>query len=238
MAQLCLKYLCCRCCQYPGCCCCWLKKLKYNSVVADIVTCANLLPCMMCCRLPVESTVFLCGLNGAGKTALLYYFVLGKYFTPADPTKGFNNELCTFNKWQTYEFWDPGGSPVQRALWKKFYSRIKFDYVVYVIEAKRHAKLDPKKRESALDEDRMELHTLLNEEELKDAKFIVYVNFCTPPPEDEQNIDRQLVDDIQEDLELAEYAERVSVVGLAKRVKEQLNVKPDGDADLRGLCCP
>ena len=85
--QTCIKYAC-RCGQYPGCCCCWQKRLQYNRIIADVITIANILPCLVCCRLPVEKTVLLCGVNGSGKTSLLYYFMLGKYMQQAEPTKG------------------------------------------------------------------------------------------------------------------------------------------------------
>jgi len=81
-----VDWLCCRCCQYPGCCC--PKTLRFNRVAADVLVCANCMPCMVCCRVPTEKTIFLAGLNGSGKTTLLYYLMLGKMYLTAEPTKG------------------------------------------------------------------------------------------------------------------------------------------------------
>jgi len=236
------KYAYCQCCQSIGCCCCKCCKNEqsfffHNRCIADVVTLANILPCCICCRIPVERSVFLAGLSGSGKTALLYYFVLGKYMQATeDPqgyrTKGFNSELCTFNRWQTYEFWDPGGSLAQRPLWRQYYTRIKFDHVIYIVNAKSFlGKSDLKKKEAALDEDRMELHTLLNEEELKESKFTIYINFHLHVGEDEQSLDRNVMAEIEDELEIAEYKEArgIKIVGTTKAIKQDLDIELDSN---------
>lgn len=59
---------------------------------------------------------------------------------------GFNNEVCTFNRWQSYEFVDISGSVAQRSLWRSYYTEAEFDYVVYVIDGavrSRRAAFEP-----------------------------------------------------------------------------------------------
>ncbi len=87
--------------------------------------------------------------------------------------------------------------------------------------------------------DRMELHALLNEEELKSASFVVFINSMIPSDTDEQTIDTNLVEDIEEELEIGRYKEagKVEVVGLVKHLKDKIRVKEEG-ADLHGNCCP
>ena len=86
--------------------------------------------------------------------------------------------------------------------------------------------------------DRMELHTLLNEEELQSTHFIVFINFMLAGDSDEQGVDKTLMEEIEEDLEIAAYKERgrVDVVGFVKQLKEKLKVREEGP-ELHGCCC-
>jgi GTPase SAR1 family protein len=132
-------------------------------------------PCCMCCRISPEKRVLLVGRQNAGKTSLLYNLMLNKAPRQYIPTRGFNTEIVEFNRWQKYEFWDLGGSLSQRPLWPKFYKSIVFEHVVYVIDGMEFIR-ERNEDDDYLNEDRMELHALLNEVELRDCQFHVYLN--------------------------------------------------------------
>lgn len=212
--------------------CCCENSLRHTKCGDSILACANACPCLLSCRVPVTKTVLLLGLNGAGKTALLYYFMLGKLFATAQPTKGFNNEVVFFTNWQAYEFWDPGGSAVQRDLWSRYYRRLFVDYLVYVIDGFKYVRADAKRRETILDEDRMELHALLEEEELKGCKKVVFINFTNPLSVPKQTA---AIAEIRDILELRAYPE-VEVVGGPDAVKAAIDVEKE-PAKKKVCCC-
>jgi GTPase SAR1 family protein len=209
-------YLCCACCQRPGCCCCCENLCRHTLCGNTLLGCAEFFPIFTCCRMPIEKTVLLVGRRGVGKTYLLYSLLFRKSDAMINlgPTKGFNNEVVPFNAWQKYEFWDLGGSEVQRPLWKKFYQRIQFDFVVYVVDGDAFRRV--KSRDNPLGADRMELHTLLNEIELSKQKFIVYINFRAQP---ESGTRRE----VEEELELQEY-KNIHVVDTIDALKSELGV--------------
>jgi len=185
----------------------------------DLLTCANCCPCLVCCRIPPEKTVFIAGLEAAGKTTLLYQLMFNKALTKTEPTKGFNNEVITFNKWQSYEFWDPGGNIAQRSSWKRYYSRINFDFLIYVIDATKWLVADAKKKETLLNEDRMELHALLNEMEFRKTRTVIYINA--------QKLTNSLTEDVQNnifaELELSSFP-NVSSVGSIESLKKAMDI--------------
>jgi len=200
-----------------------MSLVKDTRCGTDLLTCANCCPCLVCCRIPPEKTVFLAGLEAAGKTTLLYTLMFNKPPPKFQPTKGFNNEVITFNKWQSYEFWDPGGSIAQRSSWKRYYSRIHFDYLIYVIDGTKWLLADAKKKETLLNEDRMELHALLNEMEFRKTKTVVYINA--------QNLANNLTSDIVitifDELELSAFP-NIDKASSVDELKEQMkiNTKP------------
>lgn len=49
----------------------------------------------------------MCGAD-EGKTTLLYELMFGKTLAAPEPTLGLNNEVITFNPWQSFEFFDVG----------------------------------------------------------------------------------------------------------------------------------
>lgn len=237
MGQKLVKYGSGQCCQRPGCCtaCFCERGLRHTKLGDSCLACANACPCLLSCRVPVTDTVLLLGLKGAGKTALLYYFLLGKLFATANPTKGFNNEVVFFNNWQAYEFWDPGGSVVQRELWSRYYRRLYVGVVIYVIDGFKYARADPKRRETILDDDRMELHTLIEEEELKTSKFIIFVNFTKHLSIPKQ---QEAIRDITDILELRDFPDgKITVVGSPDAVKKELGVETVTDRRVCCCCC-
>ena len=67
-----------------------------------------------------EARILLLGLDGAGKTTILYKFKLDETISTI-PTIGFNVETVQFNK-INMTMWDVGGQNKIRPLWKHYYN--------------------------------------------------------------------------------------------------------------------
>jgi small GTP-binding protein len=110
-----------------------------------------------------ESLVLMLGLDGGGKTALLYRLKLGQ-LVETIPTISFNAEAIECGGF-SMSIWDVGGQDRMRTLWRHyFYNR---DGLVFVVAPSDVARID---------EARDELHKLLEEDELRGAPLLVYAN--------------------------------------------------------------
>jgi len=145
------------------------------------------------------------GKSEAGKTWLLAKLLGGTTTTTnaakISPTKGFNNQIGYFNKdRETVEFWDPSGADGQRVFWRTIYTNVHFDYLIYVLDAVKYenAGAEDKRSEVFLD-DRMEIHTLLCEDELRETKFILYLNFrnSTSSQPDKERFRDEIIDHLE-----------------------------------------
>jgi len=117
------------------------------------------------------------GKSDAGKTHLLYQFLGAKAPEP-QPTKGFNDHVVTYNDRERFEIFDPSGADSAREFWRTLYTNVGFDDVVYVVDAVKFARaVGEEGKTSLFNEDRMELHTLLCEEELRDCRFFLFLNW-------------------------------------------------------------
>ncbi|CEP18249.1 hypothetical protein [Parasitella parasitica] len=110
-----------------------------------------------------EVRILILGLDGAGKTTILYRLQIGEVVSTI-PTIGFNVETVTYKNIK-FQVWDLGGQTSIRPYWRCYYSNT--DAVIYVVDS--------------VDKDRMqtsreELHAMLEEEELKDAALLVFAN--------------------------------------------------------------
>ncbi|KAI8377976.1 ADP-ribosylation factor family-domain-containing protein [Radiomyces spectabilis] len=110
-----------------------------------------------------EVRILILGLDGAGKTTILYRLQIGEVISTI-PTIGFNVETVTYKNIK-FQVWDLGGQTSIRPYWRCYYSNT--DAVIYVVDS--------------VDKDRMqtskeELHAMLEEEELKDAALLVFAN--------------------------------------------------------------
>lgn len=112
-----------------------------------------------------EVRILMVGLDAAGKTTILYKLMLGEVVTTV-PTIGFNVETVEYKN-INFTVWDVGGQDSIRPLWRHYYQNT--DALIYVIDS---ADLEPKRIEDA----RNELHTLLGEDELRDAALLVFAN--------------------------------------------------------------
>ena len=103
------------------------------------------------------------GLDAAGKTTILYKLKLGEVVTTI-PTIGFNVETV---KYKNVEFtvWDVGGKDKIRPLHRHYYQNTQG--VIFVVDSNDRDRVG---------EARDELHRMLNEVELREAKLLVFAN--------------------------------------------------------------
>jgi len=110
-----------------------------------------------------ERRIVILGLDAAGKSTLLYKLKLGETLTTV-PTIGFNCETVDYKN-VSFTAWDVGGQDKIRRLWRHYLAGT--DALLWVVDS--------------ADEDRMELareelHKMLEMDELRDAKLLVYAN--------------------------------------------------------------
>jgi len=114
-------------------------------------------------RINKEIRILVLGLDGAGKTTLIYKLKLGEKIESI-PTIGFNVEECNYKN-LNFILWDIGGQDKIRKLWKHYYHGT--DGLIFMIDSN-----DPDRFKTAKEE----LYKLLNEDELKKIPILVYVN--------------------------------------------------------------
>ena len=110
-----------------------------------------------------EIRILILGLDGAGKTTILYRLSIGEVVDTV-PTIGFNVETVTYKN-LTFNVWDLGGQSTIRPYWRCYYADT--GAVIYVVDA--------------ADVDRVgiageELSAMLGEDELKDVPLLVFAN--------------------------------------------------------------
>ncbi len=122
------------------------------------------------------------GLDGAGKTTILYKLKLNEIVTTI-PTIGFNVETVQYRKLDL-TIWDVGGQTKIRPLWRHYFEGS--DVVVFVVDSNDAERLS---------EARVELHAMLKDDALRNAVVLVYAN-----KQDQPN--SRPVDEIARGLEL------------------------------------
>lgn len=110
-----------------------------------------------------EIRILILGLDGAGKTTILYRLQMGEVVT-TKPTIGFNVETLKYKN-LTLNIWDLGGQTSIRPYWRCYYTNTAA--VIFVVDS--------------TDKDRIavackELHMMLKEEELLDSALLVFAN--------------------------------------------------------------
>ncbi|KAL1235322.1 ADP-ribosylation factor-like protein [Trichinella spiralis] len=103
-----------------------------------------------------EMRILILGLDGAGKTTILYRLQVGEVVTTI-PTIGFNVEQVTYKNLK-FQVWDLGGQTSIRPYWRCYYSNT--DAVIYVVDSADKDRVGISKQE---------LVSMLEEEELKNA---------------------------------------------------------------------
>merc|ERR1711931_209393 len=110
-----------------------------------------------------ERRILILGLDGAGKTTILYRLQVGEVVTTI-PTIGFNVETVTYKNLK-FQVWDLGGQTSIRPYWRCYYSNT--DAVIYVVDSVDRERMGISKQE---------LLSMLDEEELKNALLLVFAN--------------------------------------------------------------
>lgn len=103
------------------------------------------------------------GLDGAGKTTILYRLQVGEVVTTI-PTIGFNVETVTYKNLK-FQVWDLGGQTSIRPYWRCYYSNT--DAVIYVVDSSDKDRMGISKQE---------LLAMLDEEELRNSILLVFAN--------------------------------------------------------------
>ncbi|CCD63776.1 ADP-ribosylation factor 1-like 1 [Caenorhabditis elegans] len=111
----------------------------------------------------IECRTLMLGLDGAGKTTILYKLKLNETVNTI-PTIGFNVETVTFQK-ITLTVWDVGGQKKIRALWKYYFPNT--TTLVFVVDSSDIERIPEAKEE---------LFSLLAEPELADSHLLVFAN--------------------------------------------------------------
>lgn len=110
-----------------------------------------------------EVRILILGLDGAGKTTILYRLQIGEVVTTI-PTIGFNVETVSYKNIK-FQVWDLGGQTSIRPYWRCYYANT--DAIIYVVDSCDHERIGTSGDE---------LRAMLAEEELKDAFLLVFAN--------------------------------------------------------------
>ncbi|CAK9227109.1 unnamed protein product [Sphagnum troendelagicum] len=110
-----------------------------------------------------EARILVLGLDNAGKTTILYRLQVGEVVSTI-PTIGFNVETVQHNNIK-FHVWDLGGQTSIRPYWRCYFPNTQA--VIYVVDSS-----DIERMSTAKDE----FHSILEEEELKDAVVLIYAN--------------------------------------------------------------
>ena len=110
------------------------------------------------------SRILLLGLDGAGKTTILYKVKLNET-VQSIPTIGFNVETVTPCKGVTFTVWDVGGQQKIRQLWRYYYQNN--DGLIFVIDSTDRDRV----RESA-----EELHSIVQDDNMRGVPVVIIAN--------------------------------------------------------------
>ncbi|OWF41999.1 ADP-ribosylation factor 4 [Mizuhopecten yessoensis] len=107
--------------------------------------------------------ILMVGLDAAGKTTILYKLKLGEIVTTI-PTIGFNVETVEYKN-INFTVWDVGGQDKIRPLWRHYFQNTQG--LIFVVDSN-----DSERIQEASEE----LSKMVKEDELKDAKLLVFAN--------------------------------------------------------------
>jgi small GTP-binding protein len=107
------------------------------------------------------------GLDGAGKTTILYRLKLGETVATT-LIVGFNVEKVV-HKNLNFSIWDVGGQEKLRALWQHYFKEVAG--IIFVVDSTDRERID-----STLGSAAAKLERILAEDELKEAALLVFAN--------------------------------------------------------------
>lgn len=110
-----------------------------------------------------EMRILILGLDGAGKTTILYRLQVGEVVTTI-PTIGFNVEQVEYKNLK-FQVWDLGGQTSIRPYWRCYYANT--DAIIYVVDSADRDRVGIS---------RQELVAMLQEDELQGAILAVLAN--------------------------------------------------------------
>ncbi|SCU92672.1 LAMI_0E11518g1_1 [Lachancea mirantina] len=110
-----------------------------------------------------EMRILMVGLDGAGKTTVLYKLKLGEVVTTI-PTIGFNVETVEYKN-ISFTVWDVGGQDKIRPLWRHYYRNT--EGLIFVVDSNDRSRIS---------EAREVLQRMLNEDEIRNAALLVFAN--------------------------------------------------------------
>lgn len=111
-----------------------------------------------------ESKILLLGLDGAGKTTILYKIKLNESISTI-PTIGFNVETLTPLKGVTFTVWDIGGQKKIRDLWHYYFQST--DGLLFVVDSTD---------DSRFGEASEELKAMMNDDSMRYVPVVVIAN--------------------------------------------------------------
>merc|ERR1712083_662603 len=118
-----------------------------------------------------EKRILMVGLDAAGKTTILYKLKLGDVVTTI-PTIGFNVETVEYKNIE-FTVWDIGGQHLIRPLWRHYYQGT--EAVIFVVDSNDRERIDGGGNEND-DNVRDQLHSMLADDELRNAALLVLAN--------------------------------------------------------------
>ncbi|XP_076468642.1 ADP-ribosylation factor 5 [Babylonia areolata] len=110
-----------------------------------------------------QMRILMVGLDAAGKTTILYKLKLGEIVTTI-PTIGFNVETVEYKN-ISFTVWDVGGQDKIRPLWRHYFQNTQG--LIFVVDSNDRERIE---------EAREEMNKMLQEDELRDAKLLVFAN--------------------------------------------------------------
>ena len=110
-----------------------------------------------------DMRILMVGLDAAGKTTILYKLKLGEVITTI-PTIGFNVETVEYSNIR-FTVWDVGGQEKIRLLWQYYFQNTQG--IIFVVDSNDRERVDDAKDE---------LQRMLQEDELRDAILLIFVN--------------------------------------------------------------
>jgi small GTP-binding protein len=110
-----------------------------------------------------ETRCLVLGLDGAGKTTILYRLKLGEQIRTT-ATMGFN-VVTLKHGGLSFCVWDIGGENLMRPLWRHYY--VDMQCLIFVVDSNDGGRLD---------EAREKLETILNIDDLRNCVLLIYAN--------------------------------------------------------------